>query len=148
MNETLKRIRAEANQAIDSRLSEAEERKFAARRRSEAAAPLFRAFKDVRNQFVRIDVMRQIWPNDYHQRDDRASGLVAELIGGEEYPCGLRLFIPGGFRRFQVDLAPDDSISFVASRESAGARPHYMTFTQEEPWLDVFYKTMAHLLEI
>jgi hypothetical protein len=148
MNDTLKRIQARRNMAIESRLSEEHKRAEAARRKAEAAAPLFAAFDDVRNQLVRVNVLKQIWPEDFHSRDDHASVLVAEIIADRHQPYGIKLHVPGGHRRFEVEILPDGDFSYVVSRDTLGGRPHVSNYSSREQWLDTFYGTMASLLEI
>ena len=148
MNDTLKRIQARRNMAVESRLSEEHKRAEAARRKSEAAAPLFAAFNDVRNQLVKVSVLKFIWPEDFHNRDEHASVLVAEIIGDRHQPCGIKLHVPGGYRRFEVELLSDDDLTYVVFRDTLGGRPHVSNYNNPEQWLDTFYGTMASLLEI
>jgi len=148
MNDTLQRIKQQANKALDSKLSQRDEKRAQAQRCAEAAKPLFQAYQDVREQPVKIGVLKQIWPTDYHQRDDRASVLVAEIVGGEEFPRGIRLLLPGGHRTFEATLQSDGSMLYAIATDTSGTRPQYATFTEPGSWLDIFYKTMAHLLEL
>ena len=119
-----------------------------ARQRSEAAAPLLQAFADIQHRFVRIDVLKRIWPSDYQRRPDHARGLVAGVLGGERYPYGLSLFIPGGHAVFEVDLTWDGQLHYVSSRETTSTRPQAARFETPEPWLEEFYQTLAQLLEL
>jgi hypothetical protein len=148
MNETLKQIRARAENAYQKRMTEEQRRAQRERRKGEAAAPLFEAFKDVRNQLVKVSVLQRIWPEDYHERNDRALVLVAELIGDRRRPHGIKLHVPGGYRRFAVEILDDESLSYLASREVLGGRPHVVSYEDREQWLDAFYSTMASLLEL
>lgn len=148
MNETLKRIKQQANKEVDSKLLKKDEQRAHILRCVEAARPLFQAFEDIKGQFVKITILRQIWPTDYHQRDDHAPVLIAQVIGGDETPRGLMFHLPGGHRRFETELQPDGEMGYIVSTDMAGTRPQYITFASTEPWLDMFYKTMAHLLEL
>jgi hypothetical protein len=148
MNDTLKRIKARVDKAVETRLTEAEKQANIARQRAAAAVPLFEAFKDVRNQLVKVSVLQRIWPEDFHNKDDHATVLLSDVLGDKRAPYGLRLHIPGGFRRFEVEVLADGNLNYVAVRESLGGRPHVANFNSPEPWLDSFYITMGSLLEL
>ena len=105
-------------------MTEAEQHAEMVRRRTAAAIPLFKAFQDVRHQLVKVSVLQRIWPEDFRNRDDHATVLVAAIIGDRRSPCGIKLHIPGGFRRFEVEVLNDGSINYIAARESLGGRPH------------------------
>ncbi|MBB1074680.1 hypothetical protein HUU62_09690 [Rhodoferax sp. 4810] len=148
MNDTLSKIRAKAEHASDSQVTQQQTQQVAAAIRARAAAPLFAAFNDIKNEFVRVDLLKQIWPTDFDRRNDRVIGLVIEIIGGDAHPCGLKLQIPGGHRSFAVELAADGSIAYTSTREAQGGRPQYITFQNETQWMEFFYKTMAYILEV
>ena len=146
MNDTLSRIKAQAEQARNDRNQQKQSVVDAAQQRHEAALPLLKAFADVQNHYVKIAVLKTLWPDDYHRRDDRARGLVAGLLGGERQPYGLRLRAPGGYRTWEVQTGWAGDFLYVVSRETEGARPLLTQFDQPEPWLDTFYQAMATLL--
>ncbi|WP_295385403.1 hypothetical protein [uncultured Thiodictyon sp.] len=148
MNDTLSRIKAEAQRRQAAAARGKDSAQELAQRRQAAAAPLFKAFADVEGSFVRIDVLKEIWPDDYLRRPDRARGLVAGVLGGERYPCGLTLHIPGGQASYAVELTWDGKILYVSSRQTRTAQPQSWQFDRPEPWLDAFYHTMATLLEL
>jgi hypothetical protein len=148
MNDTLSRIKAEAELRRESntsgKLSAVEQKQ----RLSEAAAPLVKAFADVQNTFVRIEVLKRIWPEDYQRRPDQASGLLIGFHGGERYPVGLSLHIPGGSASFEVEETWDGKIIYRSSRETLGSRPRFWNYESPGPWLDDFFQLMASLLEV
>jgi hypothetical protein len=148
MNDTLKRIRARVDKVAETRMTEAEKQAGIARRKAAAAVPLFEAFKDVRNELVKVSVLQRIWPENFHDKDDHATVLLSAILGDKRAPYGLRLHIPGGYRRFEVEVLADGSLNYVAVRESLGGRPHVANFNSPEPWLDSFYLTMGSLLEL
>jgi len=148
MNETLKRIKARVDEAVETRMTETEKQANMARKKAAAAVPLFEAFKDVRTQLVKVSVLQRIWPEDFHNKDDHATVLLSEILGDKRAPYGLRLHIPGGFRRFEVEVLADGNLNYIAVRESLGGRPHVANYNSPEPWLDSFYLTMGSLLEI
>lgn len=148
MNDTLSRIKAEAERRRNSDANGKATSQEQAQRRSEAAQPLFKAFADVQDAFVRIDVLKGIWPDDYQRRPDRARGLLMGVLGGERYPYGLSLFIPRGQASYQVEINWEGKILYIASREAAASRPQSRRFDTPEPWLEDFYLTMASLLEL
>ena len=148
MNDTLSRIKAEAQRRQAAAASGKDSAQALAQRRQAAAEPLFKAFSDIEGSFVRIDVLKEIWPDDYQSRPDRARGLVAGVLGGGRYPCGLTLHIPGGQASYAVELTWDGKIVYVSSRQTKTAQPQSWTFERTEPWLDAFYQTMATLLEL
>ncbi|WP_058557942.1 hypothetical protein [Thiohalocapsa sp. ML1] len=148
MSDTLQRIKARKDAALATKQTEAERRAESVRRRAEAAAPLFSALKDVEGELVKVTVLRQIWPEDFHNRDDKARVLLEAYVGDPAAPCGVRLHVPGGHRRFEVEELPDGTLTYVGVRETLGGRPHVASYTDREQWLDAFYNTMASLLEI
>jgi hypothetical protein len=148
MNDTLNRIKAQAERARSRTDEQKQSTVDAAQQRHEAALPLLRAFADVKDHFVKIDVLKAIWPDQYHQRDDRARGLVVALLGGERQPHGLRLRVPRGFQTWEVTVTWTGDFAYVVSRESEGGRPVTTQFDRPEPWLDTFYQAMASLLEL
>jgi hypothetical protein len=148
MNDTLSRIKAEAERRRVSDAMGKSSTLEQAQRRHEAALPLFKAFADVQDSFVRIDVLKRIWPSDYDRRPDRARGLVIGVLGGERQPYGLSLYIPGGQASYQVEATWDGKILYVSSREVSSARPQSWKFEAQQPWLDDFYLTMSSLLEL
>jgi hypothetical protein len=148
MNDTLKRIKARVDKAAETRGTEAEKQASNAQQRAAAAVPLFKAFKDVRNQLVKVSVLQRIWPEDFQDKDDHATVLLSDVLGDKRAPYGLRLHIPGGFRRFEVEVLADGNLNYVAVRESLSGRPHIANFNSPEPWLESFYITMGSLLEL
>ncbi|EIC23331.1 hypothetical protein [Thiorhodovibrio frisius] len=148
MNDTLSKIRRKASQSGESQMMEKESKDSDAVKRAKAAEPLIKAFEDIQNEFVKIDLLKQIWPTDFDRRNDRLGGLVAEVIGGPENPCGIKLMVPGGFRSFVVDLAGEGGIRYTSAREPHSGRAQYINFQTEEQWMEFFYKTMAYILEV
>jgi hypothetical protein len=148
MSDTLQRIKARREATLASKQTAAERRAESIRRRSEAAAPLFAALKDVEGELVKVSVLRQIWPEDFHNRDEHARVLVESLIGEPGQPYGVRLHVPGGYKRFEVEMLDDGSLAYVSARETVGGRPNVAAFNHREQWLDAFYGAMASLLEI
>jgi hypothetical protein len=148
MNDTLSRIKAQAERQRESQTAGKAATEESVLRRSEAAQPILKAFADIQHAFVRIDVLKRIWPSDYQRRPDRARGLLAGLLGGERYPYGLMLHIPGGQATFEVELTWDGKLMYVSSRETLSTRPRLVRVERPEPWLEEFYQTMSTLLEI
>ena len=148
MNDTLSRIKAEAERRRESTTSDKSSSEEQKQRLNEAAAPLLKAFADVQNTFVRIEVLKRIWPDDYLRRPDQASGLLVGYHGGERYPCGLILHIPGGSASFEVEATWDGKILFHSSRDILGSRPRFWKYDSPAPWLDDFYQLLASLLEV
>lgn len=148
MNDTLSKIKAKAEGARASVAEEKDSSLVMAQSRHEAALPLLKAFADIQDNFVKIEVLKRIWPTDYDRRPDRARGLVIAVLGGETYPCGLMFHSPGGVRSFEVRETWDGRLTYISSRETAGARPLFWQFDTPEPWLDGFYQTMATMLEL
>lgn len=148
MNDTVSRIKAEAERRRESNASVKSSSEEQKQRLSEAAKPLLKAFADVQNTFVRIDVLKRIWPEDYLRRPDQASGLLVGFHGGEHHPCGLSLHIPGGHASFVVEETWDGKVSYTSTREILGSRPRSWKYDAAGPWLDDFFQLMATLLEI
>lgn len=148
MNQTLQKLRELAQESVltaqGNELKDKEERASCA----QLAEPLIRAFKDVENEFVRISIMRQIWPRDYDKRDDRVAALLVATLGPEHAPYGLKLVVPHGFLRFDVSLSTDGSPVFSCVRDTDGQRPMNMDFPDGERWLEYFYKCIADLVEL
>jgi hypothetical protein len=148
MNNTISRIKqvAENSQAAAARSQAKALEK--AQRRHEAAKPLFKAFAEVQHAYVKIEVLKRIWPYDFQHRPDRASALVIGYLGDPRYPHGLSLHTPGGQASYEVELTWDDRIVYVSSKETGGSQPLSKKFSEPDSWLAGFYHTMAPLLEI
>jgi hypothetical protein len=148
VNDTLSKIKALAERAQATREGAQESSLEQAQRCHAAALPLLNAFADVQDHFVKIEVLKRIWPRDYDRRPDRIHGLVAARLGGDAFPCGLMLHVPGGLCSFEVHETWDGKMLYTSSRETAGARPLLWQFDHPEPWLEGFYRTLAGLLEV
>lgn len=148
MNHTLEKLRELAQESVlTAQDSESKTRqKFASC--AQLAAPLVRAFKDVEKEFVRISILKQIWPIDYHRRDDRVSVLLVGMLGSTDAPYGLKLAVPHGFLRFEVTLKSDGSPVYSCIRDTDGQRPMSMDFANRDSWLEYFYKSIADLVEL
>jgi hypothetical protein len=148
MSNTLSKIRAKKDHANDSQVIQNQSEQVSALKRSQAAIPLLNAFNDIKGEFVRIELLKQIWPKDFDRRNDRLVGLVMEVLGGETYPYGLKFYIPGGYRSFAVELGQDESLIYTTTREADSGKPQYVTFRDQEQWMDFFYKTMAYIIDV
>jgi hypothetical protein len=148
MKDTLSKIRAKSS---DRNLSQAQQKDAQQQLLSslhEAAKPLLKAFDEIKDQPLRIDAMKRIWPDDFDRRDDRALSLVEGYLGGEKLPHGFRLRMPGGHRTFAVERTFSSQLTYIAVRESLSGAPHTRHFSATEPWLDLFYDVMATVLEL
>jgi hypothetical protein len=148
MNQTLQKLREIARESVLSAEDSVGRKQEVFASCAELAAPLIRAFRDVENEFVRISVMRQIWPYDYDRRDDRVAGLLINMIGPSESPIGLKLAVPHGFLQFEVTLRPGSAPVFSCVRDTHGQRPLAMDFPNAQAWLEFFYKSIADLIEL
>ncbi|MBK1644721.1 hypothetical protein CKO25_08685 [Thiocapsa imhoffii] len=138
MNDTLRKIKERASRTQSSVALEQDASLASVRRRHQAAWPLLQAFAEIQDHFVKIDVLKRIWPTDYDRRPDRAHGLVIAYLGGDEAPFGLMLRIPAGTRVFEVQETWDGRLLYVSARETDGARPLSWQYDTPEPWLDGF----------
>ena len=116
--------------------------------KADLAAPLIQAFRDVEQEFVQIEMLKQIWPLDYERRNDRVAGLLVSLLGPPDYPSGLRILIPHGQVSFDIDLKEDGSTLFRCTRETDGQRPRIMEFVTREPWMEYFYRLIADVIQM
>lgn len=148
MNPTLQKLREIAQESVLSTEGTMVKKQERIDSCSELAAPLIRAFRDVETEFVRISVLRQIWPHDYDRRDDRVAGLLLAMIGPEQAPYGLKLAVPHGALSFEVTLQSDGSPVFSCIRDTHGQRPMPMDFPNSDAWLEFFYKSIADLIEL
>ncbi|QIK37056.1 hypothetical protein GWK36_02495 [Caldichromatium japonicum] len=115
---------------------------------AELAAPLIQAFHDLENEFVKIDMLKKLWPDDYDQRNDRVSGLLIAWIGSQAKPHGLRLAVPYGSLTFEVALRQDGSPVFLCVRDIHSQRPAIMEFNSRDEWLEFFFKSIAEFIEL
>lgn len=148
MNPTLQKLRALAQESVLSAQDSELKERHVDLSCAQLAAPLIRAFKDVENEYVRISILRQIWPDDYDRRDDRVSGLLMSMPGPEQAPYGLKIAMPHGFLSFEASLCKDGSPVFTCIRETDGQRPISMDFPDGERWLEYFYKIVADVVEL
>jgi hypothetical protein len=148
LNDTFQRIKALREAALATKQRATAQHLESLRRRGEAAVPLFDALEEVQDELVKVSVLRQIWPEDFHSRDEHARGLIESVLGDPQRPCGVRLHVPGGHKRFEVEILDDGSLAYVSARETLGGRPHVIAYASREQWLNALYATMASLLEI
>ncbi len=148
MNQTLQKLRQIADENVLSGVESQNIKQAVCDSCSELAKPLIEAFRDVEHEFVRISIMRQIWPHDYDRRGDQVSGLLANFIGPRDAPSGLKLLVPHGSLQFEVALQLDGSAVYSCFRDTNGQRPLTMDFPNAEAWLEFFYKSIADLIEL
>ena len=148
MNQTLQKLRQIAQDSTLSTEDTVNRKRQLHASCAELAAPLVQAFRDVQGEFVRITMLSRIWPDDYHQRDDRVAGLLLAWIGPESAPQGLKLAMPNGSLIFEVSLKRDGSAVFTCVRDTLGQRPAIMDFANHDDWLEFFYKSIAELIEL
>jgi predicted type IV restriction endonuclease len=148
MNQTLQKLREIAQESVLSTQDTELKGKHSVASRAQLAAPLIRAFRDVEKEYVRISVLRQIWPDDYDRRDDRVLGLLIMMFGPESAPYGLKMAMPRGFLSFEVTLKSDGSPVFSCIRDTDGQRPLAMDFPDGKGWLEYFYKVIADVIEL
>lgn len=148
MNQTLQKLRELAQESVLSAEDSVVQKRELFASCAELAAPLIQAFKDVENEFVRISVMRQIWPYDFDRRDDRVAGLLVNTIGPRDAPIGLKIAVPHGFLQFEVIMKPGSPPVYSCVRDTHGQRPLAMDFPTKDAWLEFFYKSIADLIEL
>lgn len=148
MNQTLQKLRELARESVlSAQDSELKDQRVIASC-AQLAAPLIRAFKDVEREYVRIAILRQIWPDDYDRRNDRVLGLLLDMRGTEAAQHGLKMAVPHGSLTFEVTLRADGSPVFRCIRETQGQRPIAMEFPDSDRWLEYFYKIIADVIEL
>ena len=148
MSKTLERLRAQARQ-IQQDSDVARLRVEALRTsRASAAAPLVQAFDDVKDQLVRVQVLRKVWGEQFERRDERLAGLLLERLQIADAVHGLKIRIAGGTMSFLVDVGQDQGLVFLCIRETQGLPPTIKTFVDQEHWLDFFIKVLADMIEI
>jgi hypothetical protein len=148
MKDTLSKIRAKSGDRSQAQAQQQDEQQRLLNELHEAAKPLLKAFDEIKEQPLRIDVMKRIWPDDFDRRDDRAKALLTGYLGAPDRPHGLRLRVPGGLRTFTIERSFSGQLSYVAVRESFSGEPHARQFSSAEPWLEVFYDVLATVLEL
>ncbi len=147
MNQTLQRLRQIAQgTGLDEEDSAKREQRQA--KCAQLAQPLIQSFHDLGNEFVKVEVLKRLWPDDYEQRNDRLAGLLIAWIGPPTRPHGLRLAIPYGSLTFEVALRQDGSPVFLCVRDILSQRPAIMEFNDRKEWLEFFLKAIADLVEI
>jgi hypothetical protein len=148
MNNILDKLRAHAEESRRSREDAAER---AARRTSAlaaAAAPLVHAFREVQHEPLQVPVLRLVWGKAFDRKDERLVGLLIEVIGPGDAPYGLKLRVPSGTLRFEVELGPSDEPEYLCVRETEGLRPTVSSFADQGHWLEYFYKVLADMVEV
>jgi len=148
MTRTLDLVKAAAEKANRQARHAEKYREENLRRQAEAAKPLLAAFKDLEGELVKVEVLKQIWPKDYQQRSEKFGSLLAGYVvyRGECY--GLEIMIPGGIMRFTSEFSAEGENRFWATKEVGGLRPMAMDFGDRDDWLEFFYKSVAHLIEL
>jgi hypothetical protein len=127
--------------------AELEMRRAAALRRGEAMRPLIEVLGDLEDQYIRVSVMRLLWPHDYAQRDDRVRSLIQGFVLEEGIKCGIKLKSVGGSETFSTEIIGRDELSFVYAYDSAALQPQTRTFANQRDWMNLFINQMAKVIE-
>lgn len=106
------------------------------------------AFSEIAHHFLKIDVMKQLWPHDYHKRDDRVLALLHDYIGDRSQPHGIQLKSIHGFTAFLTDQTAAGTINYITVRGTGSSNEQVERFDNEESWLDTFYEEMAIVLDL
>jgi len=148
MNKTLDKIKAMIDQEDQYRTQHKGKRLAKLRLLAEAAEPLFQSYRDLRNQFVRLQVLQQIWPEDYHRRGDTFEALLLSFMEDQGVRYGLRFLVPGGQMAFYVDLGNNGQLVYQVDQDTYASRPIRREYIHEEDWLNYFLRTMTRLIEL
>lgn len=150
MKQTLEKVRETALRTADATRLAEEERLAVLRVEALAAAPLVEAFRDLEDQYVRIEMLREIFPRDYDRRDDRVRGLLVEYLGdaGAGLLNGVAFHVPNGEIRFRVSHTRERGLTYLATRNLGTLRASSREFVVREDWIDHFFRIMADLVEV
>lgn len=148
MNETLTKLKVIVSQAASDQDSAKQQRLSELQRLSNAAAPLLVAYSDLRDQFVSLSVLQQVWPSDYHARRDTVNALFLGYIGEFGIHYGLRFLVPGGQMRFSVEPRANGQLVYVTTWDVCNSRPTSKEYLNCEDWLNHFLRAMSDLIEI
>lgn len=148
MNRTLEKVKASAESAARQHHHAQQNRLTVLKQQAEAAREVIDAFHDLENQYVKVHVLQQVWPMDYHTRDDRLRGLLTSILREDGEPYGIEIEIPGGHLRFTAQMMKDGNMGYSAIRDVGNVRPQVMDFVEKEDWMAFFYKSMAQIIEV
>ncbi len=148
MNATLSKIRAKLNTGNDPQTAEQQLRRALDLKRAQAALPLLAAFEEIKDQPVKVELLKQIWTTDFDRRNDRLLGLVQQFLGTAPHYYGIKFHIPNGSRVFSIEVGAEETLLYTSTRDGHSGRPQYVTFRDADQWMEFFYKTMAYILEV
>ncbi len=148
MNKTLDKIKALIDQEDQYRAQNKKKRLAKLHLLAEAAEPLFQSYRDLRNQFVRLQVLQEIWPEDYHRRGDTFEALLLGFIEDQGVRYGLRFLVPGGQMAFYVNLGNNGQLVYQVDQDTYASRPVRREYIHQEDWLHYFVRTMTRLIEL
>jgi hypothetical protein len=140
VKELVKKREAEFRAAQTKKRADAE-------RRSIAFEPLSVMLSEVEDEYVRVSVLRAIWPLDFDKRPDRIKGLIEGYMLSESLCCGVKVRTATGRIMFETDIDGQGKISYIYSYESMGMRPVTREFSSREDWLQAFLYEMTKLIE-
>lgn len=119
----------------------------AAARRSQGMEPLLAAYLDLEDQYLRVSVLRAIWPLDFDKRDDAFRNLLLGYVHHDDLICGIRIRTPTGNMTFVTELGPMNEYVYIYTYDSNGLRPQTRQLTNVEDWLNIFYTETAKLID-
>jgi len=145
---TLAKLRDIQQQRFDQAQEAVQRQRKAMETKSELAAPLIAAFREVENEYASIRMMKQVWPDDFSRKPDRVKVFLARYIGPEEAPHGIVLHIANGTLRFEAATFADRPPDLISTKELWGTKSVMLEFPNHEKWFEYFLRVLLELVEL
>jgi hypothetical protein len=129
------------------RTEQQEKRLVSAERRAAAMEPLFNLLRDLEAHYIPVPVMRQLWPDGFDRRDDRAASLILGYLMEEGFRCGVKLRTLTGTKTFETEIRNTGDVAFLYTNDSAAFQPVTREFANQNDWLNLFLREMADVVD-
>jgi len=116
-------------------------------RRSQGAAPLLAAYSEIEDQYLRVSVLRALWPLDFDKRDDAFRSLLLGYIYDHERICGIKIQTPTGRLTFETELDSMNEYVYIYTYDSDSIRPKTHRYSNQEDWIKNFFTQAAMLID-
>lgn len=148
MNRTLENLQSIADEAAAQKRQAEEKRLAELKRLAKEAEPLFDAYADLEQQFVRISILKKIWDKEFDVRGDRLSSLVLGFVEESGQRYGIRFRSPAGQLKFFVDTRVDGAFVYRATSDAGDGRANSKEYIDRDEWMRHFLSVMAQMLEL
>jgi hypothetical protein len=148
LNRTLDNVKTIMRRSAAERVRVEQLRLAELKRLEQAAAPILTAYSDLKDQYLRVSVLKQLWPDDFGSRGDRVSALLLGFVAERGMNYGLAIRVPAGQMRFFVQQQKNDELIYIATRDIGDAPPAIREFINRDDWVGYFLRTLANMIDL